>query len=395
MKYLTFWLAIIFSFSFSNGFSQQKNSRVKRIDLTAGLSSDETKMNLSEIAEKVEYVFLETTDECLMDKIKKVIVDDSLVFITDKKQLLIFNNSGKFLKAVGNKGRGPGEFVEVMDFSVDIATDRIFVMDRYQQKVFCYSYNGKYQSEFRLKTPYPSKIAVVKNSGLMISYARPQFIRNNNHGFAFYTFEGQFIRNSLDRQKEDVENVKSEAGLHRLRYYCDSLTFWEIHLDTIYRVSNEGAFTPRYVIDYKGYKQVKNRSSLEKNNFHFSYFIDTKKYLFFFRGVQNNELKHLVYDKEKDEATKIRFNTQDSRLKFTTGFINDIDGGYPFLPVDALDDGRLYCTFYSYQFKKLIKNDPYKGLKFLNLEQKTNFYNRINKSAVMDNAVIMLVTLKK
>ena len=395
MKHLTFWLAIIFNFSLLNGFSQQENSRVKRIDLTDGLNSDETKMNLSEIAEKVEYIFLETTDSCLVGDIVKVVVDDGLVFISDKKQLLIFNSSGKYLNAVGHTGRGPGEFVEVMDFSVDIAKDRIFVLDRFQQKVFCYTYNGKYQSDFRLKAPSPSKIAVVKNSGLMLSYATPQFIQNNNYGFALYTFEGKFIRNCFNRQKEGAVDAMGEAGLHRLRYYSDSLTFWEINLDTIYRVSNEGVFTPRYAIDYKGYKQVKNRNSLEKNNFYFSYFIDTKKYLFFLRGVQNNVLKHLVYDKGKNEATNIRFNTQDSRLMYTTGFMNDIDGGYPFLPVDAQNDGRLYCTFYPYIFKELLKNDPYKGLKILNIEQKTNFYNRISKSKVMDNPVIMLVTLKK
>ncbi len=395
MKYLTFWLPIILSFSPSKGFSQIENTQYKRIELTDGLNSDETKMNLSEIAEKVEYIFLETTNECLIGNIEKVIVDDGLVFISDKKKLLIFNNSGKFLTAVGHTGRGPGEFVEVMDFSVDIVMDRIFVLDRYQQKVICYTYNGKHQSEFRYKTPYPSKISVVKNSGLMISYATPQFVRNSNYGFALYTFEGKFIRNCFNRQKERAVDAMNEAGLHRLSYYCDSLTFWEIHLDTIYRVGNDGVFTPRYAIEYKGYNQVKNRSSLEKNNFYFSYFIDTKKYLFFLRGVRNNELKHLVYDKGKDKATNIRFNTQDPRYKFTTGFMNDIDGGYPFLPIDAQNDGRLYCTFYPYSFKELIKSDPYKGLKILNIEQKANFYNRISKSKVMDNPVIMLVTLKK
>lgn len=394
MKYLSLCFAIFCCFSFSNGLAQQVNSSVKRINLTAGLASDETKMYLSEIAEKVEYVFLETSNECLLDKIKKVIVDDSLVFISDKKQLLIFNSSGKFITAVGGVGRGPGEYVEVMDFSVDLSKDRIFVLDRYQQKVLCYAYNGKYQSSFRFRTPYPSKIEVIKNSGLIISYSTPQFLRNNNYGFALYTFDGKFIQNSFNRQNEGAKQAMGEAGLHRLNYYCDSLTFREVHLDTIYRVSNDGRFTPRYAIDYKGYKEVKNRDSLEKNNFRFSYFIESKKYLFFLRGSRNGDIKHLVYHKEKDEAVNIRFNTQDSRLKYTTGFFNDIDGGYPFLPVDALDDGRLYCTFYPYEFKKLLKNDPYKGLDILNIEQKKDFYNRVEKSADMDNPVLMFVKLK-
>jgi len=394
MKYLTLWITIILSCSLLNAFPQNENSHVKRIDLTKGLKMDETQMNLSEIAEKIEYIFLETTDSCLIGDMEKVVVDDGLVFISDKKQLLVFNNSGKFLNTVGHIGRGPGEFVEIKDFSVDIATDRIFVMDRFMQKVICYTYDGKYESDFRLKAPYPSKIAVVKNSGLMISYATPQFIRNNNYGFGLYTFEGKFIRNCFNRQNEGAEDKKSEAGLHRLTYYCDSLTFWEIHLDTIYRVSNDGEFTPRYAIDYNGYKQVKNRSSLEQNNFYFSYFIDTEKYLFFLRGVQNQETKQLVYDKVKDKATKITFNTKTKWIKNFTGFMNDIDGGYPFLPVDAQNDGRLFCTFYPYRFKELIKSDPYKGLTIKNLNQKADFYNRISKSSEMDNPVIMLVKLK-
>jgi len=395
MKYHTFLFAIILSFSLSRSFSQQKINHVKQIDLTDGLNCNETQMNLSEMAEKVEYIFLETNDSCLIGTIAKVVVDDSLVFISDKNRLLIFNNSGKFLTAVGHKGRGPGEYVEVEDFAVDFASDRIFVLDRFQQKVFCYTYNGKYQSEFRYKAPYPSKIIVVKNSGLMISYATPQYKHNKNYGFALYTFSGNFIRNIFNRENEGAVDGMSEAGLHRLSYYCDSLTFWEIHLDTIYRINNEGVFTPRYALNYKGYHQVKNRSSLEKNNYYFSYFIDTKKYLFFLRGAQNNEIKHLVYNKETGRATKIAFNTKDLNLKNNTGFMNDIDGGYPFLPIDAQNDGRLYCTFFSYQFQELAENNPYKDLKILNIEKKAYFYNRISKSKAVDNPVIMLVTLKK
>ncbi|MCG6191002.1 6-bladed beta-propeller [Maribellus maritimus] len=395
MKYTTLYCVIICGLIFSYKLSGQVNSRVKLIDLTSGLTSSEKTMKLSEIAAKVEYIFLETTNECLMDDIKKISIDDSLVFISDSKQLLIFNSSGKFIANVGGIGRGPGQYVKVLDFSIDILKDRIFVLDRYLQKVICYDYNGNYQYDFRFRTPYPSSIEVINNTGLIITYATPLFIDNGNYCFALYSFDGKFIRNSFNRQNEAAQQAMAEAGQHRLNYYCDSLTFWEIHLNTIYRVTNGGDLFPRYTIDYKGYNNVKNRGSLEKDNLFFAYFIEFEKYLFFIKGIRNNELKHIIYDKKKDEAINFCLKTEDFRLAYETAFINDIDGGFPFLPVDALKDGRLYCTFYPYEFKQLLKNYPHKSIDITNIEQKNDFYKKIENSNVLDNAVIMLVTEKK
>ena len=395
MKYITLYCVIICGLIFSNTLLGQVNSLVKQIDLTSALTSNAKTIKLSEIASKVEYIFLETTNECLLDDIKKLIIDDSLLFISDSKQLLIFSNSGKFIVNVGEIGRGPGQYANILDFSIDVMKDRIFVLDRYLQKVVCYDYNGKYQYDFRFRAPYPSSIEVVDNIGLIITYATPLFMDNDDYCFALYSFDGKFIRNSFNRQNEGAQQSMAEAGQHRLNYYCDSLTFWEIHLNTIYRVNSKSELFPRYTIDYKGYKNVKNRASLEKDNLFFAYFIESEKYLFFIKGIRNDELKHIIYDKEKDKAVNFCLKTEDFRLAYETGFMNDIDGGFPFLPVDALKDGRLYCTFYPYEFKKLLKDYPYKGVEILNVGQKNNFYKRIENSNVLDNAVIMLVTEKK
>jgi hypothetical protein len=69
----------------------------------------------------IDIIPLETTPESLIWEIKKIFFIDSGVYIFDGKQsqVLLFDNKGKFISKIGKKGRGPGEYIHIQDFTID------------------------------------------------------------------------------------------------------------------------------------------------------------------------------------------------------------------------------------------------------------------------------------
>ena len=386
---------IILGFLFLAGCQSRKvpphNHFIKTIDLSVGLRNNNESVMLSEIANSIQYIFLETSEECLIDKIDKIMIDDSLVFIYNKKQFFIFNTSGAYNRSIGRLGKGPGEFLRIMDFTINRTEKKIFIYDSDQRKVLRYNYNGTFELEFKLDS-YPTCITSMDDEYLILSWVSPDFIGNDYWGISTYSMDGKRISQSFNRESENANSSMPSTFLTRLNYYCDSLTYWEINLDTIYRVSKKGKLIPKYVIDYKGNDKEKDMNKVTDDIFRFSYFVESKKYLFFLRGVYNNNIQHLVYNKETGAIKKPYFESNDLNFSLVSGFMNDIDGGYPFLPSDALKDGRLYCNFYPLELKKLLQKNIYDDIEILNREHQHFLYEKINNSKMMDNPVIMLVT---
>ncbi|HEY3373049.1 MAG TPA: 6-bladed beta-propeller [Prolixibacteraceae bacterium] len=370
------------------------DKNVEIINLNEGLENDGIVLKLSDIAKYIQYVPLETTNECLIDKIDKIMIDDSLIFLFNKKQFFIFNKTGKFVRSVGRVGKGPGEYLRIMDFTINSTENIIYIYDSDQKKVLKFNFNGDFDFEFKLSS-YPTCITCVDDKFLALSWVKPDFIGNENYGLSYYTLDGQLLSKSFDRENEKAKESMASTFLTRLNYYCDSLTYWEINLDIIYRIIEETKMIPRYKIDYTTNIASKEMNKISKDIFRYSDFIETDKYLFFLRGVFRNKIKHLIYNKETKECRSFSFKHNNNlNFELKAGFINDLDGGFPFLPFDALRDGRIYNIFYPYELKSLIKQDIYDGFTILEKKKQEDLYSKINKSKVMDNPIIMIVTLK-
>ena len=82
-------------------------------------------LKISEISNSIEYVKLETKNECLIEQIKYLDISDKYIIIHDWNKCLLFSRSGKFLKQIGKKGRGPGEYIHPAQIRIE--DDEIFI----------------------------------------------------------------------------------------------------------------------------------------------------------------------------------------------------------------------------------------------------------------------------
>jgi hypothetical protein len=93
-------------------------------------------LKLSDIAESIEYVKLETSPECLFSEGSFVVGKKYIVCFNRKPgNVLIFTRGGKFLRTVGSKGKGPQEveFPTNVDLSLD--EERVLVESQERNKL--------------------------------------------------------------------------------------------------------------------------------------------------------------------------------------------------------------------------------------------------------------------
>ncbi len=112
----------------------------------------------------IQYIILEENPQAYLQQIDKLIVQDDKIFIFDhlgRNQVVVFDTTGKFLYCVGRKGRGPGEFIRMCNFTVD--SDYIYIIHDIEPSIMYYSVkDGSFIKKKKI-TFSPSDIAVFKN----------------------------------------------------------------------------------------------------------------------------------------------------------------------------------------------------------------------------------------
>lgn len=77
--------------------------------------------------------------------------DDTTLMVLDilKVSINFITNDGKYLRSIGAKGFGPGEFQSISDFTFD-KNGNIYVLDSYGHKVGMFSKDGEFLKNFNL-----------------------------------------------------------------------------------------------------------------------------------------------------------------------------------------------------------------------------------------------------
>ena len=111
-------------------------------------------VKLSEITGEMKKVSLELTDESLIGSVRRIIFqDDKLILfegITEK--VMLFDLKGKYIRQIGSKGQGPGEYPGLIDIAYDNNEDIIFITST-SNKILCYNTNGVFLRECPISYP--------------------------------------------------------------------------------------------------------------------------------------------------------------------------------------------------------------------------------------------------
>jgi hypothetical protein len=123
--------------------SQSKNISDKFFEIKyEDLLKQKNNIRLSQIASKVEYIQLETNENCLINSNAKYYFSDNFIFVSNRDHILKFSSDGMFLKKIGNPGRGPGEINSIRILSIIPEKRLIIIHDAVARKLRYYSFDG-------------------------------------------------------------------------------------------------------------------------------------------------------------------------------------------------------------------------------------------------------------
>jgi len=105
----------------------------------------ENTMNVSNFADTVIYIPLETNSKSLLGGIIKIQLTDEFIFISGRDKLLLFSKKGKFVRQIGKKGKGPGEYLRILDFVV--TQDTVYITSTGKRSLLIYNVNGDFLKE--------------------------------------------------------------------------------------------------------------------------------------------------------------------------------------------------------------------------------------------------------
>jgi hypothetical protein len=271
---------------------------------------------LSDYLKDVRPIVLETKEESMIGMISKLIVCDDLLFILDKsfaKSLFVFDKNGKFIRKIGNKGAGPGEYAVIFDFTIDMDNKVVYIMDGREQRIIWYDMaSGKYINSVKIKDDYVRSYTIQYIDGKI--YADAYFITDSEDNFLLRTL-------NLSTGEQESCWLNSSAcnkgwneyvGLPNTFISNNSKNskYNRLFMDTVVSISAEGVvpfltIKSKDLITKHDLQKIEGKNASEKlSNILVSSkiggieeYIEFDKYIYFIY-TQSRYVNTIIYDKE-------------------------------------------------------------------------------------------------
>ena len=110
---------------------------------------------ISSLFNDVRTIVLETKKNCLIGIVDDFQVFDGHIYLLDSKKaksLFVFDMEGRFIGKIGSLGRGPGEYLEIRDFTIDTENSNIFICDAFN-RIHKYQLDGTFISTITIQAP--------------------------------------------------------------------------------------------------------------------------------------------------------------------------------------------------------------------------------------------------
>ena len=128
--------------------STQDDAIVYRINIQDALSANAV-IQLSEIADSIRYVELKTPYSMPIGVVFNIQISNEFIFIEHKGGVYQFSQKGDFLRQIGRKGQGPGEYGHGCDnFFIDDSKSHVNIISN--PRLYTYSFDGKFVKQRRI-----------------------------------------------------------------------------------------------------------------------------------------------------------------------------------------------------------------------------------------------------
>ena len=124
-------------------------------------------VDLYDIMSRPERLVLSNPDTVVVGAIKKIIADAGRFYLSDGMSIHVYTDEGAFLFKIDRRGRGPGEYFDIMDFC--LCDNGIYIIDR-SPKLLKYGLDGQPESSVSLDF-FPATVCASADGFLCLSSA--------------------------------------------------------------------------------------------------------------------------------------------------------------------------------------------------------------------------------
>lgn len=210
---------------------------------------------------------LESTDNSLLNNhLDKVVLYREKLYVLDShigKGLYVFDMDGKFINRIVEEKDGPLQMTMIKDFVIDPVNEEIQLLDMVVQKIFRFSLDGRYISDF--KTPVDTyRFELIGDKHVF----HP--VKNSDSEDGFYLHLTSSADSSVRGFFPYLGNRNGQFTMsNRISVFKDRINLWEPFNDTIYQLHSSGE-SFKYFVDFGGSgigKDIWNMSLSDKITF--------------------------------------------------------------------------------------------------------------------------------
>ena len=180
--------------------------------------------------------------------IDKVIEHKNKFFVLDKKKsnILVFDQSGKFLNKVGIRGGGPKEYESIFDFDIDKKNDEIIILDA-QIRLTIYNSKNDFVRKVDFKGFYPESLSVLAPNVLACSIG---YIEPGQYAIKIVDTKTGTPTGYFGKYPDDYDDYKSFGLSGGMNKSADKVYFTYKSSSVILSLDNELNFTPVYRFNF-------------------------------------------------------------------------------------------------------------------------------------------------
>ena len=345
---------------------------------------------LSDYAEDIYYIPLETPEDLHLRGNERVAVTSEHIIIFGG-QCYLFSKNGDFIRRIGSRGRGPGEYSTASTgYFFPYNSNIYFPASRI--KTVAYSLNNEYLEEINL----PHNFVVHRNISdhLLAGY---RMFHDGNADWNIFVFDNNGDSVWVKENKFRFSGVSEITFYNEISfyYYDDKLHMKELYSDTIYKFSHNGELSSKYSLDLGDYSfppELKEDfeqflSASSRKYFNVTNIYESARYLIFeYRFNRMNNI--MICDKITGDIENFPLGDNND------GIVNDFDGGLPFLP--EYNSNNLFVQLFNpFEIKDHVAGEDFKNNSPKFPEKKKEFEKLANSLDEYDNPVLMLVRMKE
>lgn len=187
--------------------------------------------------EATQFLRLQTNKTSLMGDVGYVQKVGNRIVIADyqSSQILVFNDKGYFLKSIGKKGKGPGEYFHFFDVQFDFVNNQILILNN-DYRLLRYDLNGNFINEISMSQYMPLAFHPFGKEGIALFSNFDGYTNSKEKNYRIHLLSTNLVKSFLSYKPN--EKVLIPITKNQFWFHKNVVRFYETFSPLIYNIKD-------------------------------------------------------------------------------------------------------------------------------------------------------------